>query len=598
MMSNIMSRQDTLNVLVRGTPISAAMRDMQDSRPCQQAAANATNLFDFARRSSHVRVTPLSMRAHIMSNVREAESVPQPGYLQSRDATVPSADGGPEVSNLPAPQPLITLIKGRFFVPSSAPKQRSAPSRALREAMHNCAYGIAREPLAIPAGINQIKSRPGITHLDEEPLDPPTTSAAQRDRACANEVERVLSIFTADMAQHLLPLSQSEQTQIIAAATTNIDDFIASRLRSYLKDKAARHLASLQNARRALLALFDFARGVGITLTDFKASTGLISAFLSSQMARTMASSRLRGLIWAQHNLGIELNADAAALKSYSENRSSGANHALTMPVKIACHLAVIASDKAQPEYTRALAAGIHLLAAASLRWADAQRCTWKVLSGTLEGKGETKTGFAYWWGEKPDLLGGTDWYRPLAKSYKGLKHAHDYVFRRATFKRGFTGDLDHFSKWEEGPARKEHVVTGYIQLLQMEPLSLSLDEAKRYARLHGGRRLYPTLGRFMSHQLNLSTDDRQELGRWAPASGGAPGGAPMTNLYASDAQRTRCVSTRKRVADAARDLIKGVGWQNIPLDGGGFEAFISGEVDIAQPEPDLSDDESDVEIA
>ena len=85
--------------------------------------------------------------------------------------------------------------------------------------------------------------------------------------------------------------------------------------------------------------------------------------------------------------------------------------------------------------------------------------------------------------------------------------------------------------------------MTGYIQLLQMEPLSLSFDEAKRYARLHGGRRLYPTLGRFMSHQLNLSTDDRQELGRWAPASGGAPGGAPMTNLYASDAQRTRCVS-------------------------------------------------------
>ena len=130
-----------------------------------------------------------------------------------------------------------------------------------------------------------------------------------------------------------------------------------------------------------------------------------------------------------------------------------------------------------------------------------------------------------------------------------------------------------------------------------MEPLSLSEEEAKKLSRMHGARRLFPTLGRYMSEQLNLSIDDRQELGRWAPSLGGSSShGAPMANLYGSDAQRSRCVATRKRVAEAAREMIRDVGWINLPLHGGGFEAFIQGGVSIADPEPDLSDDESEDE--
>ena len=503
-----------------------------------------------------------------------------------------------EGSSAPTPPPLVTLIMGKFYVPATnASKKRATPARSLRDSALVNAYDIAREALVMPPGINQSRSRPGITHPNEEPPNPPTTSAAQRERARANEVERVLSLFTTEMAQSLLPFSSSEQAQMAAAGASSMEETLGGRLRYFLADKAERHLASLQNARRALLALFDYARSVGISLTNFTASTGLMSAFLSSQTARTMAASRMRGLIWAQHNLGISIKADDPVLKSYTENRGSGARHALTMPVKIACHLAVIASDKAQPEYTRALASGLHLLAAASLRWADAQRSTWCVLSGTLEGKGVTKTGFSYWWGEKVDLIGGTDWFRPIRKSYKDLKGDPDFVFRRAKFARGHVGELDHFLAWDSGPAVKAHVVTGFRELLQMAPLSLSEEDAKKYSRMHGARRLYPTLGRYMSHTLNLSTDDRQELGRWAPASGGTSGGAPITNLYASDAQRARCVATRKKVAEAARALVKSIGWQALPLDGGGFEAFINGGVDIAQPEPDLSDDESDIEI-
>ena len=106
-----------------------------------------------------------------------------------------------------------------------------------------------------------------------------------------------------------------------------------------------------------------------------------------------------------------------------------------------------------------------------------------------------------------------------------------------------------------------------------------------------------------MSGQLKLSLEDRQEIGRWAPATGGdrAARRTAMANRYGSDAERARCVKTRARVATAARTLIRDMGWKSIPIEGGGYESFIEGEIPIEEPEPDLSSDESeaasDVEI-
>ena len=53
----------------------------------------------------------------------------------------------------------------------------------------------------------------------------------------------------------------------------------------------------------------------------------------------------------------------------------------------------------------------------------------------------------------------------------------------------------------------------------------------------------------------------------------------------------------RKSVAAEVRRLIADVGWQNLSLEGGGFEAFVDGDVDFAEPEPNLSSDESDAEV-
>ena len=67
-----------------------------------------------------------------------------------------------------------------------------------------------------------------------------------------------------------------------------------------------------------------------------------------------------------------------------------------------------------------------------------------------------------------------------------------------------------------------------------------------------------------------------------------------LSNRYGSDAARPRSVAVRRTVATAARAIIAAAGWEQLDLDGGGFEAFMDAEPAVADPEPDYSTDESD----
>ena len=221
------------------------------------SSLSAATLFDFSRRSSATPSVPLHMKAAMLpmkraiSSVIEKEqvpSVPLSAACSINKESSPSPSQG--AAALP---PLVTLVKGRFFVPAARSKRASPSSSAIRAAMDNCAYSLARESLLIPPGINKSRARAGIIPPNEEPRDPPTSSAEQRKRACENEVERTLSIFTLDMSQALLPFSPSELAQMKSAEK---EDASAARLRIFLIDKAERHLSSLSNARRALLRLY------------------------------------------------------------------------------------------------------------------------------------------------------------------------------------------------------------------------------------------------------------------------------------------------------------------------------------------------------
>ena len=567
-------------------------------------------VFDFSRAAAERRqnLAQVSLHNPVRTTVGQPQcpgastpSTSQPGAQFETPESLQAGDTAFQPPPAPTPEPIITIVNGKLYKPAALPGTFSricaavASARKRRTVSAPTEYPLAREPPPkVPAGTNQ-RRRPGLSHPDEElDLEPPGTSAEKKAKQVEAEVERTISLFTSEMAQRMLPFSDAEIAQAARSEET-----LTAALRDILSKKCERHLTSMANARRSLLALYDYAQSTGVTLSNFKASVGLISAFLSSQTATTMPASRLTGLAWAQKNFNIEIPADDSVLASYKEVRGSGANHATTTPPKIMCHYAVVASTKSAPEYIRAGAAGLHMLGAGSLRYGDAQRSTWRVLSDCIEGYGPSKTGKAYWWAEKKDWLDGDAWYRPLLKSYKGAKDEPDFLFRRATFATGHAGDPDHFTGWGKGPAVKKHVIELDRHILQLPPLSLSPEQAIAYSRQHGKRRTYPTLARFLSHKLNLTIDDREELGRWAPQSIGDKRARKqyLANRYGSDAARTRSVQVRKSVAAAARRVIADAGWQNLSLDGGGFEAFVDGGVDFAEPEPNLSSDESDTDI-
>ena len=280
--------------------------------PGQQAMPPSL-VFDFSRAAAERRQRLANAALH--NPARTAPGQPTCPGASTPSASVPCAhfetpdslqagDTTLSVTPVSPPEPIITLVNGKLYKPAAAQSRFSRMSAAVASALKRrviaapSEYMLAREPQpSMPAGINR-RRRPGLSQPDEEPdLDPPGTSAARKAQQVAAEVERTLSLFTSEMAQHMLPYSDDEISQ---AAQT--EEALTAALRDILFKKCERHLASMASARRALLALFDFAKSTGITLHNFKASVGLISAFLSSQTATTMPASRLCGLAWAQKN--------------------------------------------------------------------------------------------------------------------------------------------------------------------------------------------------------------------------------------------------------------------------------------------------------
>ena len=489
---------------------------------------------------------------------------------------------------------LVALSGGKLYVPAkpgARPNRRDLRKRAVEFAD----FREAREPLelAIPAGTTATR-RPGISRVPELEMFHPESSAEAKALAKRKELERIISIFSDEMATRLVPFDESELAQ-----SPNRDALVLSQLRSFLSRQVDEHPSSCANARRALLSLHDFALGVGVTLVNFRCSVGLLSAYLTAQVAPTMARARLTAFKFAEANWRVEVPGSDPVLKVFSVNKSTGEAHALTTPVAVLCHAAVIASDtQASSEYVAGYAAGFVLGGGGSTRFGDLQQSTVTFFTKFVEGYGPSKTGKAFWWAERIDLLGGEKWIATLKRMWIGRSKC-DYVFRRAIFASGHDGDPSHFEGWADGPAPRRHVRRALVHMLTLPPLSLAPDVAVRYARLHGLRRVYPTLGRFMSSELQLTTDDRQELGRWAQLESNASRAARgewLCNRYGSDAARPRALEVRKKVGVAARAKIQELGWTNLPVEGGGFELFMAGDVDVVDPEPDLSSDEEDID--
>lgn len=517
-------------------------------------------------------------------------------------------------SSAPPPPPDVPLLfkKGRQLF--ALPVGRCGASVMKAKAVKASSFRGARDgdPALSPATPSRVaKYRPGIsisdpselttTDLEDDPSSdsPPATSDEAKVRKLHSEIRRLMSLLTIPMVAKVLQYSP-EEAEKIPPSTLSSELFRAL---------AKRGIATMQGARRALVRLYDFALDRGVQLVGFNASTGLVSAFLSSQSAVTMPRALLLGLRWAARTLHICEGSLAPILDGFkSKARPSAPRPAMCYSLRVVMHLSSIATTYAGPghQYVCATASGVLLMVQGSLRWADTLGCSFQPSADAIDGfTKRSKTGPMPWWAEILDVSGSSAWLAPLLAALAGVSKP-DYVFRRGQFVGGASGDPTSFSGWAIGPASKRHVVKCLLYILTLPPLNLSPEEAMRYARLHGARRFLSTVARFLSGYLDISIQDRLELGRWSPGIVGDPGlrgaaaSAAMPNLYSAEGARERCVASRKKICDELRRRVALLSERErgeLPVDGCGVEFLLDASTDISHPDPDpdLSDAESDV---
>jgi hypothetical protein len=511
--------------------------------------------------------------------------------------------GSPPALPSPDPSAVLTFRDGRLitaassappaaarddWLPSSPATRRRAP-RARRSAT------IAASEAAVVL--------PLLNEADPE-LDP-------KGAALEREVERLLAILSPAMRAGALPF-RDEELQALAKARHVSPEAVAGGQLAGICLKAG--ISTVRSARYALTRLGDFGAAFGLTPDCYDFSSGFVSAFLSAQTAPSMPAALLRGLRWARNHLGAKCDVLTDALDPFNR-RYHGGTHATTW-YAFACAkwAAVAAGDESvapilalpHAAYLRAVCSGLTLMVNASLRWADAQGSQdFAVLPDAVQGFcKKAKAGAPmHWWGDRLDLLGSSSWSDPLVDSLRSCSPKPTFIFRRADFTTRRGGDPAAFTGWAKGPASKPHVSRAGQHVLTAEPFPVPAEIAAAVAKkLHGARRVYPTGGRMLSAVLKLTLDDRDELGRWQPPADPAEASQgrarAMSNLYSSDAQRSRCVATRKRVGDAMRAAIAAAGWSSLPRDGS-WEFLLpdSGSTAVDAIEPYLDPTEAEGEV-
>ena len=401
--------------------------------------------------------------------------------------------------------------------------------------------------------------------------DPDKATVDPEGAALSKEVLRLVGTMSPEMRLRVLGLKDGERVALARRQGCAVEEVGHTMLAATF---AKSGISSLRCARYALTRLAEFGASIGVTPDSFDFSPGLISVFLSSQAAPSMPSRLLVGLKWARDHMGSLADAHSPFLAPFNV-RHHGGGHATTWYVKACCKLAAVAGgaegfeDLSSNEYLAAVASGATLMVNASLRWIDAFRAK-KIadLPDAVDGyTPKTKSGPMHWWADRRDVLGSTSWLAPLLAARAATTTATG-VFRKAKFGARRSGDPTAFQGWTSGPAPKAHVVRAIRYILENGPEPFPPEVSAALARLHGARRVYPSAARFLSKELGLTVDDRDELGRWKACGDAAErskaGARPLSNLYGSDAARHRCVETRLKVGDAVRARIASVGWRNL----------------------------------
>jgi hypothetical protein len=465
-------------------------------------------------------------------------------------------------------------------VPSSPPVMAAIGADGRIRFVHASSSSAPRAHAdALPARTARQPSRvrpPAISEREAEALKPilEGTDVAPSDEAQVKEAEigRCLALMNASMVASVTNMSTAELDAIAAARALSREDI---QLRLIAETFRKSSVSQLRCARYAVQRLQDFAASIGIESPDLDYSTGFLSIFFSGQLSPSMPATLVRGLQWAQDHMGSKADAKSPFLAPFLK-RYHGGSHARTWPPIVCLRLERMAAgglDSAcaspkEAEYLSAVASGLCTLFHGSLRWHDAQHSQLRrVATDAIDGYAPTtKTGPMHWWAEVNPFGEWATFHEPMTQSLAGLgadTGGPTFLFRRASFtSRAHQGDPAYFTGWAHSAAPKAHVLRGYRRIMELDggaddpPLPQWL--IRLALRLHGARRVYPTAARFLSGELGLTADDRDELGRWAPSGNAERGAArPMSNVYSTDAARHRCVETRTTVASAVRARLR-----------------------------------------
>ena len=345
--------------------------------------------------------------------------------------------------------------------------------------------------------------------------------------------------------------------------------------------------AQMRLAVSALLSLAMFAQqNFGLNKENFEFSSGLISIYLSSMTALTMPRSRLSALRFGQRVFGAFCNATDPVLDPYLTKVSKG-GHAPATPLKCALHVCFLASESTST-IIRVWAASFLCMMLTSLRYCDVMRAgapkrTPQAFDGKSR-KGKMSSLPMLWYCPLKDFTGSETWSTEWIEQLTIL--GRDHLF--PNFDGTSIGDATAWSVGH-GPPDKHKVYGALIYMLTLPPLSLPVEEAKKFVKLHGMRRIVPILARLFSSVLGLTVEDRNELGRWAYTSQGA-----MPNLYSDEANRPNQINVRERVLTHARTIFARYksDYVNLDLHDSYSMCYGDGLTSFADPEPGLDNEE------
>lgn len=322
---------------------------------------------------------------------------------------------------------------------------------------------------------------------------------------------------------------------------------------------------SLRKARTSLVAWLDFAdekRLAGYGLPSSADRTmWFLGRFPGADAESSVRHAHACGLRWLMTHLGLPFDAAAAMVRAFSPAPKNEPAFAEMWPVRVMRHFFVLAMKYDGPDAWAVLpyATAGYIVVADSLRLIDGMRSAPPKVDGdgNLDGVARLTKG------KRRATMRPLPWKVPgfspdpsiphegvadkLAANFAMLPTGADSMFWGFASRTGAAASLPTAARWGTERATAARVVSGMAHIMQMAPLSMTKEAARKLAKYrHGPRHTRSELVRVWMWPRAA----RDEIGKWR--TGGGRLGA-LANRYSRAAEAvlrvtlSRCILERIR---------------------------------------------------